>query len=408
MPRSIRMTSPKIKFDLQIKYGSEYGPEEEQAVLEVLRQGAPTSGEACIQFERDFATYCGTTHARAVSNGTAALFLSLVALDVKSGDRIVTSPMTWIATAAVGATLGADVDFVDIEPTTCNLDPSQLEAKISAKTKAILPVHLYGQCCDMDSILAIAQRHGVAVVEDACHAVGAEYKGRKAGSMGTTGCFSFHEQKNMSTLGEGGMIVTNDPAIFERAALYRSHCTRVYGRSTKYCSLDETRFPMGKRFWYQDFDDCGYNFRMTDIQGAVGVVQLRKLDALNQRRIDNAAFLSAGLKDVPGILLPKVNPDLKHVFHLYPIQIHRQEFGMSRDDFIYAMLYKKGVKVGTHYTPLHHSTAFQKRGFRKGQFPNAEAVAERLVTLPLSPRQSREALDYLIESICSLARGNSE
>src|SRR5262245_8472143 len=255
MPVYVRMKSPKIKLDLQIKYGSEYGPEEEQAVLEVLRQGAPTSGEACIQFERDFATYCGTTHARAVSNGTAALFLSLVALDVKSGYLIVTPPMTWIATAAAGATLGAEVDFVDIEPTTCNLDPSQLEAKITAKTKAILPVHLYGQCCDMDSILAIARRHDVAVVEDACHAVGAEYRGRKAGSMGTTGCFSFHEQKNISTLGEGGMIVTNDASIFERIALYRSHCTRVYGRSTKYCSLDETRFPMGKRFWWQDFDD---------------------------------------------------------------------------------------------------------------------------------------------------------
>src|SRR6266487_2615635 len=241
------MTTPKIKFDLQIKYGTEYGLEEEQAVLAVLRQGAPTSGEACIQFERDFAAYCGTAHARAVSNGTAALFLSLVALGIKRGDRVLTSPMTWIATAAAAVTLGAEVDFVDIDPETCNLDPRLLEAKITPNTKAILPVHLYGQCCDMDSLLAIAKRHGVAVVEDACHAVGADYKGRKSGSMGVTGCFSFHEQKNISTLGEGGMVVTNDPAVFERVALYRSHCTRVYGRSTKYCTLDESRFPMGQR-----------------------------------------------------------------------------------------------------------------------------------------------------------------
>ena len=225
------MSTPKLKYDLQIKYGSEYGPEEERALLEVLRQGAPTSGEACIQFERDFAAYCGTAHARAVSNGTAALFLSLVALDIKAGDRILTTPMTWIATAAAGVTLGAEVDFVDIDPDTCNLDPAQLEARITPNTKAILPVHLYGQCCDMDAILAIARRHGVAVVEDACHAVGADYKGRKAGSMGVTGCFSFHEQKNISTLGEGGMVVSNDPAVFERVALYRSHCTRVYGRT---------------------------------------------------------------------------------------------------------------------------------------------------------------------------------
>lgn len=399
------MNSPQIKFDLQIKYGSEYGLEEERAVLEVLRQGAPTSGEACIQFEKDFAAYCGVAHARAVSNGTAALFLSLVALGVKPGDRILTSPMTWIATAAAGATLGAEVDFVDIDPDTCNLNPRQLEARITPNTKAILPVHLYGQCADMDAILAISRKHGIAVVEDACHAVGADYKGRKAGSMGVTGCFSFHEQKNISTLGEGGMVVTNDSTVFERVALYRSHCTRVYGRSTKYCTLDESRFPMGKRFWWQDFDDCGYNFRMTDVQGAVGVVQLKKLDALNQRRIDNAAYLSAGLRDVPGITLPAIRPDCKHVFHLYPIRVDAEKFGRTKDDFIHAMLCERGVKVGTHYTPLHYATAFQQRGFRKGQFPVAEAVAECLVTLPINPRQSREALDYLIESVRSLHRG---
>jgi len=399
------MSTPKIRFDLQIKYGSEYGAEEERAVLEVLRQGAPTSGEACIQFEKDFAAYCGTAHARAVSNGTAALFLSLVALGVKPGDRVLTTPVTWIATAAAAVTLGAEIDFVDIDSETCNLDAAQLESKITPNTKAIIPVHLYGQCCDMDTILAIAARHGVAVVEDACHAVGAEYKGRKAGSMGATGCFSFHEQKNISTLGEGGMVVTNDPELFERVALYRSHCTRVYGQSTKYCSLDESRFPMGQRFWWQDFDDCGYNFRLTDIQGAVGVVQLKKLDTLNQRRIDNADYLSAGLRDVDGITLPTVMPGRRHVFHLYPIQIDCEKFGRTKDEFIHAMLHERGIKVGTHYTPLHYTTAFQSRGFRKGRFPVAEAVAERLVTLPINPRQTREALDYLIESVRSFRRG---
>src|SRR6266481_5070063 len=141
------MIAPKIKFDLQIKFGSEYGPDEERAMIEVLRQGAPTSGEACIQFEKDFAAYCGVAHARAVSNGTAALFLSLVALDIKPGDRILTTPLTWIATAAAGVTLGAEVVFVDVDPVTYNLDPQQLEAKITSNTKAILPVHLYGQCC---------------------------------------------------------------------------------------------------------------------------------------------------------------------------------------------------------------------------------------------------------------------
>lgn len=397
------MASPKIQFELESKLGTTYGPEEEEIVLEVIRKGAPTSGGMCLRFEREYAAYCGVSHARAVSNGTAALFLSLLALGIKPGDRVLTTPLTWIATAAAGVTLGAEVDFVDIDPETYNMDPARLAEKITPNTRAILPVHLYGQCCDMDAILALAQEHGFAIVEDACHAIGAEYKGCKAGSMGATGCFSFHEQKNMSTLGEGGMITTDDPALFERIALYRSHCTRVYGESTKYCRLDETKFPKGKRFWWQDFDDTGYNFRMTDVQAAVGLVQLRKLDALNQRRIDCAAFLSAQLKDVPGLKLPVVAPDRKHVFHLYPIEIDAAEFGMNKEDFVYAMLHEHGVKVGTHYIPLHYSTAFQNRGFRKGQFPVVERIAERLVTLPLHPRLTAEALEYLVASIRSLA-----
>jgi len=396
------MSSPEIKYDLQIKHGNEYGPEEEAAVIEVLRQGAPTSGIACQKFEEEFAAYCGTRYARVVSNGTAALFLSLVAAGVTKGDRVLTSPMTWIATAAAAGTLGADVDFVDIDPLTYNLDPEQLKGKITANTKAVLPVHLYGQCCDMDPILEMAESMGFAVIEDACHAVGGEYKGRKAGSMGSTGCFSFHEQKNISTLGEGGMVVTNDPDLYERCSLYRSHCARVYGNSTKYCRLDESKVPMGKRFWFQDFDDVGYNFRMTDIQAAVGRIQLTRLDGFNQRRIDNAAYLTERLKEVPGLTLPTVKAENKHVFHLYPVLIDPEGYGMGKDDFIYAMLYERGIKVGTHYTPIHLSRAFARRGFKKGQYPVTEAVAERLVTLPINPRQTREALDYLIESIKSL------
>jgi len=398
------MNAPEIKHDLQIQFGSEYGPEEERAVLDVLHRNAPTSGAACIQFERDFAAYCGTRYARATSNGTASLFVSLVALGVGPGDRVLTTPLTWIATAAAAATLGAEVDFVDVDPITYNLDPRKLAAKLTPNTKAVIPVHLYGQCCDMDEIMALARTHGFAVVEDACHAIGAEYRRRKAGTFGATGCFSFHEQKNMSTLGEGGMIVTDDADLFERVALYRSHCTRVYGKSTKYCQLDETKVPMGKRFWWQDFDDVGYNFRMTDIQAAVGVEQLKKLDGLNARRAANAAYLTEGLCDVPGLVLPAIASGRTHVFHLYPVQIDPDGYGMTKEDFIYAMLYERGIKIGTHYIPLHWTTAFQKRGFRKGQFPVTDAVAERLVTLPINPRQTREALDYLIESIKALHR----
>ncbi len=389
--------------ELTIKFGSQYGPEEEAAVLRVLRENAPTSGNACVEFERQFAEYCGTRYARCVSNGTAALFLSMVALGIKPGDRVITTPMTWIATAAAPATLGAEIDFVDVDPLTYNLDAAQLEAAIRPNTKAIIPVHLYGQCADMEAILAIAHKHGIPVVEDACHTIGGACNGRMAGSMGTTGCFSFHEQKNISTLGEGGMVVTDDPEIFERVSLYRSHCTRVHGGNTKYCALDPEKFPMDDKFWWQDFDDTGYNHRMTDIQAAVGIEQLKKADSLNQRRIDNAAYLNEGLKDVAGLTLPTALPGNKHVYHLYPVRIDAQRYGMSKVDFIAAMRHEKGIQIGFHYIPLHWSTAFQNRGFKRGQFPVAEGMAETVVTFPINPRQSRESLDMLIDAVRAYA-----
>jgi perosamine synthetase len=388
-----------IKHDLEIKFGSRYGKEEEEAVLRVLRNNAPTSGDECIRFENDFAAYTGAAHARVVSNGSSALFLSMIATGIKPKDRVITTPITWMATAAAPATLGAEIDLVDIDLETYNIDPAQIEEMIGPNTRAIIPVHLYGQPCEMDEIMTLSAKYQLPVVEDAAHAIGAEYKGRKVGTFGVTGCFSFHEQKNISTLGEGGMVITNDATIFESVSLYRSQCTRVYGKSTKYCKLDETTFPMGKKFWWQDFDDFGYNMRMTDIQAAVGIEQLRKVDQFNQIRIDNAAFLNEALKGIPGLALPSLRPYNKHVFHLYPVLIDPKEFGLNKEDLIYDMLHKFGIKLGFHYIPLHYSTAFKHRGFKKGQFPNAEIVGERLVTLPINPRQTEQALDYLVKSI---------
>ncbi|MDZ4857528.1 MAG: DegT/DnrJ/EryC1/StrS family aminotransferase [Candidatus Hydrogenedentes bacterium] len=388
-----------VRFELESKFGSIYGDEEERAIIDVVRKYAPTSGTECQEFEREFARYCGVEHARTCSNGTAALFLSLIGAGIKPGDRVITTPMTWIATAAAAITLGAEVDFVDIDPLTCNIDPRQIENAITPRTKAIMPVHLYGQCCDMDAILDTARAHGLAVIEDAAHAPGGEYKGRKAGSMGTTGCFSFHEQKNMSTLGEGGMVVTNDPGVFERMSLYRSHCTRVHGASTKYCSLDPAIIPVGNRPWWQEFDDCGYNFRMTDVQAAVGRIQLRKLDEMNRRRIAIAARITNGLRDVPGLSLTEHAVDFTHVYHLFPLRIDADAFGMDKDNFIATMAGDYGIKIGTHYIPLHWSTAFQRRRYQRGQFPNAESIFTQQVTLPVHPRLTNDAVDYLIGSI---------
>jgi len=358
------MSTPEVLRDLAIRFGNEYGPEEEAAILEVVRRGAPTSDVACRRFEEEFAAYCGTRYARTVTNGTAALFLALLGAGVGKGSRVLTTPLTWIASAAAAVTLGAQVDFVDIDPVTYNMDPGQLEDKVRGPTQAVVPVHLYGQCCDMDPVRRLSEKHGFSIVEDACHALGATYKGTKAGNLGRAGCFSFHEQKNISTLGEGGMLVTNDAELFERASLYRSHCTRVYGPSLKYCRLDEAVRPMGKRFRY----------------------------------------LGQGLAAIPGLTLPRVMEGNAHVYHLYPVLIQEQEFGMGKEDFVHEMHHRHGIKVGIHYTPIHLSQAFRSRGFRPGQYPVAEAVADRLVTLPINPRQSHEALDYLVECIAGLAR----
>ncbi|MCF7943333.1 MAG: DegT/DnrJ/EryC1/StrS family aminotransferase [Spirochaetia bacterium] len=387
--------------ELQVKFGSQYGKEEENAVLTVIREGAPTSSEWCLTFEENFAEYCGSKYAKTVSNGTAALFLSLVALGVGPGDIVVTTPLTWIASASVGVTLGAKVVFADIDPNTYNMDMGKLEQVIRTcgGVKAVIPVHLYGQCCDMDQLMFLSRKYNFAVVEDACHAPGAEYRGKKAGTFGSFGCFSFHEQKNISTLGEGGMVVTDDPELFEKLRLYRSHCTRVYGKSTKYCSFNEERQPENKQFWFQDFDDCGYNFRMADVQAAVGIEQLKKLDSHNQKRIDIARVFDIGLQNIPGVRLPYDSKMGKHIYHLYPILIDEDAFGVSRDDLVYDLYYNYGIKVGTHYRAIHLSKAFRKRGFTSGMFPAAEYVSDHIATLPIHPRLTPELIDYLIKAI---------
>ena len=217
---------------------------------------------------------------------------------------MITTPLSWIATANAAAVLGAEVIFADVDEHTLNLDPASVEKKITPRTKAILPVHLYGQCSDMDALNDLARPRKICVVEDAAHAAGAEYKGRKAGSLGDIAVFSFHQQKNMVTLGEGGLVTTSDKSLYERMLSHRSLCCLTYDPKGKYLPLDESIHPMGKRYWFLDFEEIGFNYRMTDVQAAVGLVQLRKLDSLNQRRMQIAAKYSAGLRGIRGLTLP--------------------------------------------------------------------------------------------------------
>ena len=396
------MKLPKAIHELEFGHGSCYGAEEQEALLEVLRAGAPSCGPAVKRFEDEFASYCGTKYGLAVTSGTTGLQLSMIAAGVGPGDEVITTPISWIATANAAAVLGAKAVFADVDPLTLNLDPASVESKITARTKAILPVHLYGQCADMDALNELAHPRGICVVEDAAHAAGAEYKGRRAGSLGNIGVFSFHQQKNMVTLGEGGMLTTNDKHLYERMLSHRSLCCLTYDPKGKYLPIDETVQPMGKRYWYLDFDEIGFNYRMTDAQAAVGSVQLRKLESLNARRIAIANKYAEGLQGIPGLTLPVTSPGNKHVFHIFNVLIE-PAFARTKEDFMWEMYTGKKIKVWSHYMPIHLTTAYRKRGHHPGECPIAEKLFEQYVSLPIHPRMSDEVVQYVIDSIRELA-----
>jgi perosamine synthetase len=393
---------PKALHELEFSHGAAYGEEEAAALLAVLRESAPSSGQHVRIFEEAFAAFCGVKFGLAVSSATAGLHLALIAAGVGPGDEVITTPISWISTANAATLCGATVIFADVDPRTLNLDPESVAAKITPRTKVILPVHLYGQCCDMDPIAALARQNGICVVEDCAHTAGALYKGRHAGSLGDVGVFSFHQQKNMATLGEGGMMVTSDKTLYERMLSYRSLCCRSYDPKGKYLPIDREREPMGKLYWRLDFDDPGYNYRMTDIQAAVGLVQLDKLDEFNSRRIEIASRYRESLRGIPGLTLPYVSPHVKHVFHIFCVQVE-PEFPRTKEDFMWDLYIKKQIKVWSHYMPIHLTTAYRKLGHGEGECPVAEAAFQKYVSLPIHPRLKPEAIQYLMDSIRELA-----
>jgi perosamine synthetase len=396
------MVLPKAKFELEFSHGSVYGKDEETAVLEVLAASAPSCGAKVQQFESEFAAYCGSAYGLAVSSATAGLSLALIAAGVGPGDEVITTPISWISTANAATVLGAKVVFADVDPISLNLDPESVASKVTDRTRVILPVHLYGQCCDMDALNALAKPRGIVVVEDAAHAAGAEYKGRKAGALGDIGAFSFHQQKNMVTLGEGGMVTTSSKALYENMLSHRSLCCRTYDPKGKYLAIDENVLPMGKRYWHLEFDGIGFNYRMTEMQAAVGIVQLRKLDFLNGRRIEIAGKYSAGLAGQNGLRLPVVPPQLKHVFHVYLLLLE-PHFKLSKEDFMWNLYSKKQIKAWSHYMPIHLTSIYRSLGHHEGECPVAESLFERYVSIPIHPRMTEESIQYVIDSILDLA-----
>jgi dTDP-4-amino-4,6-dideoxygalactose transaminase len=341
------------------------GPEEQAAVVAVLESGQLAQGPRVAEFEERFAAICGVKYAVALSSGTVALWLALLAHDVGPGDEVVTTPFSFIATGNAILYTGAKPVFADIDPETFNIDPCQVEAAITPNTKAIVMVHLYGLPCDMERIMAIAARHQLAVIEDACQAHGAAVAGRRAGSFGT-GCFSFYATKNMTT-GEGGMITTDDPVIADRVKMLRAHGMR-------------------QRYYHEQL---GYNFRMTDIQAAIGLVQLDRLPALTEKRQKNAEFLTSALADLEGLCLPRCAPGYEHSYHQFTIRVPIQ-----RDEFR-AMMAAQGVATEVYYPVIiPQQESYRALGFNT-ILPLAEAACHEVVSLPVHPALLPAELDHI-------------
>ncbi len=349
------------------------GVEEQEAVLRVLATGQLAQGALVEEFESRFAEICGVREAVAVSSGTAALHLALLAHGVGPGDEVITTPFSFAATANTIRLVGATPILVDIEPDTYNIDPALVEAAITPRAKAIMPVHLYGNLAAMDRLLPLAEAHGITLIEDACQAHAASYQGRMAGNFGT-GCFSFYATKNVTT-GEGGIITTNDAAIADQVRLLRSH-----GQRERYLHVS-----------------LGYNMRMTELQAAIGNAQLKKLDRFTEQRIANAAFLDQHLSDV--VRTPVVRPGYRHVYHQYTIRVPE-----SRDAFADA-LRERGVGSAVHYPrPIHLQPYYQESGMSSVSLPVAEAAAQQVLSIPVHPGLSQDELETVAREVRALCQ----
>ena len=350
-------------------------PEIDEAVLRVLDSTQFILGEEVAAFEREFAAYCGTADAIGVNSGTSALHLALLAADIGPGDEVITVPFTFVATAAAIVYTGATPVFVDIDPETFTMAPAAIEQVITARTKAILPVHLYGHAADMDPILDIARRRGLVVIEDAAQAHGGAYKGRPCGSMGAMAAFSFYPGKNLGAYGEGGAVVTSDPALAKKIRVMRS-----WGEERRY-----------------EHSVKGFNYRMDGIQGAILRVKLRHLEAWTGARRARAAEYARAFAG-SGIATPVERPDCRHVYHVYAVRL-------SQRDSARAALQAAGIQTGVHYPiPIHLQPAHADLGYGRGDFPVSEQAASQVLSLPMFPEMTVEQVEQVAAAVLAAER----
>jgi len=347
------------------------GEEEIKEVEKVLKSGFIAQGPKVAEFEEAFASYVGVKHAIAVSSGTTALHLSLLSAGVKKDDEVITTPFSFAATGNCALYIGAKPVFVDINPKTFNMDPELIKEAITKKTKAILPVHLYGQPAQMERINEIAREHDLVVIEDAAQAHGAMIKDKMVGSIGDMACFSFYPTKNMTT-SEGGMITTNNSQMADMARILRAH---------------------GEKERYQHVV-LGYNFRMTDISASIGLVQLKKLDGFNKKRIENAEYLTEHINEISGIEPPYISPEVKHVFHQYTVRVKE-----GKRDNLMEYLNQEGVGTGIHYPiPIYKQKLYQDMGY-DDNCPETENAASEVLSIPVHPDLSIEELEKIVISL---------
>ena len=375
---------------MNIPYGRQWIEDDDiAAVVETLKSDYLTTGPKVAEFEKALAEYTGAKYAVAVSNGTAALHIACLAAGIQEGDEVITTPLTFAASSNCVLYCGGKTVFADVDPRTYNIDPEDVRRKITDRTKAIIPVHLSGQPCNMDAIHKIAEEYHLIVIEDAAHAIGAEYRGQKIGSLSDMTEFSFHPVKHVTT-GEGGAVTTNSEELYQKLLLFRTHGI------TRNPDL-MTRCEGG---WYYQQLDLGYNYRITDIQCALGISQLRKLDRSLARRREIARRYDEAFRDVPGLIIPYQAPEALNSYHLYILQFTDVDRKAAYD-----MLQEAGIHVNVHYIPTYTFPYYRTHGYADTCCPNAEKIYGNILSIPMYYGITDEEIEYVIENVKKAAAG---
>jgi UDP-4-amino-4,6-dideoxy-N-acetyl-beta-L-altrosamine transaminase len=374
-----------------IPYGSQWIDDHDiEAVTETLKSDYLTTGPKIKEFEDKFADYVDAKYAVAIANGTAALHAANCAAGINEGDEVITTPITFAASSNSVLYQDAIPVFADIDAKTYNIDPESIKEKITEKTKAIITVHYTGQPCEMDKIKEIANENDLIIIEDGAHAVGATYKDQKIGSIGDMTTFSFHPVKNMTT-GEGGMITTDSKELYDKLMKFRTH--GITKDESEYINASDGP-------WYHEQQELGYNYRITDIQAALGITQLKKLDEFLARRREIVNRYNQEFKEIDGLIIPEQLENTNSAWHIYVLQLELEKLTAERKE-IFNTLREKNLGVNVHYIPVYFHPYYQSLGYEKGICPKAESLYERIITIPLYPKMTDQQVDEVIKRIQS-------